>query len=305
MTKRKLMHSEWRYWREDEAEERAKAETTAKELDYVVVHYEGCKEDPYTEHDMQLAFSGLVKANGGMRCIEKFIQEGQIRPCSVCKPDLSEFVDVQIPEDRRHPSTYTEIAKYIDRTNGLAPSFEALWNASRRELDYGEWFEEPEDDKDSRLQEYALCTFICTDTHVGIDMIFLDDEFVAMRHQRYRKGDISYKFVDREAENKVMEYLESFIKRDEDETRAMYITDPQAPEYLSWEHQTPVRGTEVVHEGRSATVINTSRSEKSWGVDQAEIQYRGSDEKAVVELDQLVCLMNLDWDRLNADRGTA
>ncbi len=64
---------------------------------------------------------------------------------------------------------------------------------------------------DTRLTYCYIQASLCTDTHVGVRAYFLDDEFVALSIQPYRKADEEFEFVSQEAADKVEQYLRSLF----------------------------------------------------------------------------------------------
>lgn len=67
-------------------------------------------------------------------------------------------------------------------------------------------FEEPAD-IDQRLIGYDLVTWICTDTHVGLTVVYFDGEPAATIWQSSRKGDKDWKFVSAEIAKKIYDWI--------------------------------------------------------------------------------------------------
>jgi hypothetical protein len=61
--------------------------------------------------------------------------------------------------------------------------------------------------EDSRLKAYHIITWYCTDSYVGSRAYFLDNEFVAISEQTGRKYDEEFRFVSKEAADKVRNYI--------------------------------------------------------------------------------------------------
>lgn len=68
---------------------------------------------------------------------------------------------------------------------------------------------------DERVKGYALTQWLCTDTHVGMNVYFMDDEPAAVSTQSARKSDVYIRFVSEEAALKVRDFILSLAKEDE------------------------------------------------------------------------------------------
>lgn len=64
---------------------------------------------------------------------------------------------------------------------------------------------------DGRVKGYALTQWLCTDTHVGMNVYFMDDEPVAVSNQSARKSDTYLSFVSAEAAQKVKDFILSLV----------------------------------------------------------------------------------------------
>lgn len=95
------------------------------------------------------------------------------------------------------------------------------------------WWSDAE--KRGRLRGYWLEMWNCTDTWVGRSLYFLDGEFVFMHHQTARKSPGCTTFLNRDAFEKVREFIESF--RHQPEPKAEEWLDPEA-EYEIYETMT-------------------------------------------------------------------
>lgn len=81
-------------------------------------------------------------------------------------------------------------------------------------LDINEWLGWNKD-FDERVKGYALTQWLCTDTHVGMNVYFMDDEPIAVSTQSARKSDVYLRFVSEEAALKVRDFILSLVKEDE------------------------------------------------------------------------------------------
>lgn len=68
---------------------------------------------------------------------------------------------------------------------------------------------------DERVKGYALTQWLCTDTPVGMNVYFMDDEPIAVSTQSARKSDVYIRFVSEEAALKVRDFILSLVKEDE------------------------------------------------------------------------------------------
>lgn len=67
------------------------------------------------------------------------------------------------------------------------------------------------DTESDRLVERTVCSWTCTDTGVGLSVLFLDDEAVALSFQRYRKSSPDYLWRDAQAKKQTFDYIVSLI----------------------------------------------------------------------------------------------
>lgn len=70
--------------------------------------------------------------------------------------------------------------------------------------------------EDKRLVSYPIQAWLCTDTWVGMNAFFLDDEFVFLTRQSCRKCNTFYNFESKESYKKVKSYIMSLIEEKED-----------------------------------------------------------------------------------------
>lgn len=74
-----------------------------------------------------------------------------------------------------------------------------------------------QDPENMRLRSYWLCQWLCTDTLVGIRVLFLDGVSVGIIQQFARKDDAVVYFIDKEARDRVRSYVQSLIDAIDDE----------------------------------------------------------------------------------------
>lgn len=71
-----------------------------------------------------------------------------------------------------------------------------------------------------RLVSREVLSWCCTDTGVGLDVLYLDDEAVALMFQQYRKANNHFLWRDAPAKKQVFDYMVSLI-------RPQHLEDPQ------------------------------------------------------------------------------
>lgn len=67
---------------------------------------------------------------------------------------------------------------------------------------------------DARVKEYYVAQWYCTDTIVGISLIFLDDEFIALSSKKGRKCDTKFEFGSKMQARKMRGFIESLCEED-------------------------------------------------------------------------------------------
>jgi hypothetical protein len=69
----------------------------------------------------------------------------------------------------------------------------------------------------TRVTCYWLGKWLCTDTHVGYRVYFLDDKLLALSYQPARKSDETFTFASKEVKQELKDYIVSLIEVDEEE----------------------------------------------------------------------------------------
>lgn len=105
-----------------------------------------------------------------------------------------------------------ELIQKVDRStkNEDAADIDAFCQA----LDINEWLGWNKD-FDERVKGYALTQWLCTDTHVGMNVYYMDDRPVAVSTQSARKSDVRISFVSLEAAQQVKDFILSLVGADE------------------------------------------------------------------------------------------
>jgi len=78
---------------------------------------------------------------------------------------------------------------------------------------------------DNEFKQYWVRRHYCTDTHVGVTAMFLNDEFVGVTQQTGRKMDVEYQWVSTEAYRKVRDFVMSLCLPEEVEDDGIAIVD--------------------------------------------------------------------------------
>lgn len=93
-------------------------------------------------------------------------------------------------------------------------------------------FEIEERDSD-RLFTRVVCSWMCTDQLVGLDVVYLDDEPVGIAFKQFRKADTKYFWKDDGSMFRVFEYLISLIQKPEI-PNVRTVNDKIVDDILGW-----------------------------------------------------------------------
>lgn len=94
----------------------------------------------------------------------------------------------------------------------------------------------------NRLTYVNVSPHICTDTWVGIEFIYLDNEFIAMSDRKYRKSDFIYTFKDKESKDKLVAYFQSFMEED---LEYKYLSDKDLSKSMGFGYHVPHAYTHI------------------------------------------------------------
>ena len=75
----------------------------------------------------------------------------------------------------------------------------------------------------TRVTCYWLGKWLCTDTHVGFRVYFLDDKLLALSYQPARKSDEVLTFANKEVKQELKDYIVSLIEVDEEESEEEFF----------------------------------------------------------------------------------
>lgn len=85
-----------------------------------------------------------------------------------------------------------------------------------------------------RLFTRSVLSWICTDTAVGLDVIYLDSEPVALQFKRFRKADADILWRDAESKKKVFDYLVTLIQKPEDNQHGYLASEEVINAIIKW-----------------------------------------------------------------------
>lgn len=95
-----------------------------------------------------------------------------------------------------------EALKRVDKSTSNSPPWEEVCEDLNISYSY-----QLEIDEDTRLKCFPVIQWCCTDTWVGLEALYLDDELVGMTWQEARRSTIDIKWISQEAANKTRNYI--------------------------------------------------------------------------------------------------
>lgn len=128
------------------------------------------------------------------------------------------------------------------------------------------WLTDRPEDADTRLKQFWLKKWYCSDTWVGITTIFFDGELVGMTKQVARKADIEFSWVSREHADRVWDYLRPKLSKVDGYISA---TDEICETY-SYNYVSQLLQDEGFHEGQPCTIVRDDlfqRNRRSYNFD--------------------------------------
>ncbi len=111
---------------------------------------------------------------------------------------------------------------------------------------------------DERLKAYHIKTWLCTDSWVGWNAYFLDNEFVCVSSQNARKSDTEFDFISKEIGLKVYEYLLSLIRAENEPTIDILDLDAEIPERFKIEYNSQILHKSAWYVGQKVKIKRTS-----------------------------------------------
>lgn len=114
----------------------------------------------------------------------------------------------------------------------------------------------------SRVKAYWLYSWCCTDTQVGVQSIWIDDELVAYTQQAARKSDYEVYYLSKKAALKMKDVLVSCMEDEEDEypIADTDVLDNHEPDlfYVDYPSELFQDNYEGFVDGRACKVIATN-----------------------------------------------
>lgn len=132
----------------------------------------------------------------------------------------------------------------VDKSDPSWVNMEGLAEALGVNYDYDQ-------DHGDRFKAYYLIKWYCTDTWVGVQAIFLDDELVAMSKQTARKESEQISFVSAEAADKVRELI--YAKQYVD----LVESDMEVGPFYTVQFGSQLLTKEGFYNGKPVTVVRT------------------------------------------------
>lgn len=120
--------------------------------------------------------------------------------------DELEQVVVCLEEVLKYDTVYTDTGVQ-DAEDFFSSLGEDEWNF--------DWSKSDECDKRTKLEFFSR--WYCTDTWVGVGILSIDGERVALFSQAGRKNDCYYKWLSKESKIKAKAFVKEFIKEDDEE----------------------------------------------------------------------------------------
>jgi hypothetical protein len=149
-------------------------------------------------------------------------------------------------------TTLREIISQIDLDNTpqSSPDWEEL--SSLFNINNLYWSDDP------RLKCYQIKKWLCTDTHVGINAYFLDDVFIGISEQKYRKSIPEFKLMDK-TKTILYEYLISLVDQPEFhiDTLSDNDLDNEIPNTFKIEYNSQILHKSALLNGERVKIIKT------------------------------------------------
>ena len=107
-------------------------------------------------------------------------------------------------------------------------------------------------DSEERIKSYFYISWLCTDTHVGAKIYFLDDEAVCVSYQSARKADEHFEWISQEAFEKVRNYILNLIS-----TPNVSVVDleQEVEEYFNVEFSMQMIAKKAIYNGVQVDII--------------------------------------------------
>jgi hypothetical protein len=106
-----------------------------------------------------------------------------------------------------------------------------------------------------RVKGHYLAKWMCTDTWVGTQVFYLDDEPVAISTQSGRKSDENLYFISKEAGEKVREFILSLMSEDEAQELQLADLDEEIGDHYNVTYGSQLLVKEGFYQGSLVTVV--------------------------------------------------
>lgn len=167
-----------------------------------------------------------------------------------------------------------------------------------------EWSDKSDADNEweRRTREHYIETWLCTDTWVGVSIIFLDAIPIAVTQQPARKSDTIYKWISKEAHDKMREFVLSLVKTEVPKIDLMNLDEEWGDGYHI-KYDTQIVFEKGTYSGEPVTVkhwcwyeINTLEDPSYLKVemDESVVDFENGDRKVVKTSDILFPYLTQD-----------
>jgi len=194
--------------------------------------------------------------------------------------------------------TLLEALTHVNKEHRTSVGVEKFFLAFDLPTYYYDW-----DVVDSRLKAYGLVNWLCSDTQVGYDAVYLDDTLVATTSQECRKCDYNIKFVSEAAAMMVKEFLLTCIEPKE--PTYTVLTEEELNSHKSLTNNDHFSNSVLekigYYQGRRAEIIGRCvfGTEPGCIKKGLKIRFFDTQEELVVNVGKFEIPMNVDFDKLN------
>jgi hypothetical protein len=146
--------------------------------------------------------------------------------------------------------------KNVDKSDVWSIGFDDLCEAVDASCNgWSDWAEH-----DKRIKGYPLVKWLCTDTHVGVTIVYFDDEPVAIIQQTARKSGKDWSFLSEEAAEKLRQYALSHVRQD----KKWELIDPneEIGDTYTVNYGEQLLVKEGLYNGKPVKVLKTFRDHK-------------------------------------------
>ena len=116
----------------------------------------------------------------------------------------------------------------------------------------------PEDDKEEfgkRVKSHTVTRWYCTDTWVGMSVVYIDDEPLCVTNQTARKNPVEVYFVSKEAIGKLRLFILELLSKEESEYVDFLDMDEDVGEHLTISYSSQLLDDEGIYNGEKCQVV--------------------------------------------------